>query len=276
MTALDITPLQEIDGLRVKRDDLYTLIEQNGVNGGKLRQCVMLVDKVKPAGLVTYCSIGSPQAPITAAVAKARGIPCIVVYGGTSKDRLLHADMPKLVMHYGGRIVIGARTGRHNVLHATAEKIARAKGYFLVQYGINLREHEDVLLQAVARQTENIPDCRNLVAVCGSGITASGILIGLHQNRIKVDEIHLVATAPDRRDFIRGLVSHYGAERDVFYHDLYHMRGFDYDKPAEARIGPVKLHPNYEAKAMCWYRSSLLEDRETVFWITGAKPSIKL
>lgn len=276
MNALDITPVQEINGLRVKRDDLYTLIEPNGVNGGKLRQCVMLVDKVNPKGLVTYCSIGSPQAPITAAVAKERGIPCVVVYGGTSKERLLQAEMPKLVLHYGARIVIGARTGRHNVLHGAGEKIARERGYFLVQYGINLREHEDVLLQAVARQTQNIPDCRNLVAVCGSGITASGILIGLKQNNIKVENVHLVATAPDRREFINGLTRPYNATRAILYHDLYHLRGFDYDKPAEARIGSVKLHPNYEAKAYSWYERSGLKDEDTVFWITGAKPSLKI
>lgn len=260
----------------VKRDDLFAPFEPNGVNGGKLRQCMMLVDEVEPTGLVTYCSIGSPQAPITAAVAKARGIPCIVVYGGTSKERLLNAEMPRLVMHYGGKIVIGARTGRHNVLHGAGERIARSKGYFLVQYGINLKEHEDVLLQAVARQTENIPACRNLIAVCGSGITASGIIIGLHQNRIPVENIHLVATAPDRREFINGLTSHYGAARDVFYHDLYNLKGFSYDDPATARIGSVKLHPNYEAKAFSWYRESGLRDEDTVFWITGAKPSIKL
>lgn len=269
----DITPVQQVGKLLLKRDDLYTLFESNGVNGGKLRQCVMLIDKVNPSGCVTYCSIGSPQAPITAAVAKSRGIPCIIVYGGTSRERLLQAEMPRLAMHYGARIVIGAKTGRHNVLHAVAERIARQKGYFLVQYGINLEAHGDVLLQAVAMQTQNIPDCEHLIAVCGSGITASGILIGLHMNRINVENVHLVATAPDRRELIKQLTGRYGAFRDFEYNDLFHMKGFNYDTPAHEWINGVTLHPNYEAKAYQWYKRSGID--ECAFWITGAKPGLK-
>lgn len=270
----DITPVHRLGGMLCKRDDLYTLFESNGVNGGKLRQCVMLVDKANPKGVVTYCSIESPQAPITAAVAKSRGIPCVIVYGGTSKERLTHSEMPVLAMHYGANIVIGAKTGRHNVLHAVAEKIAKQNGWFLVQYGINLEEHGDVLLQAVAKQTANIPDCENLVAVCGSGITASGILIGLHMNGIQVKNIHLVATAPDRRELIHNLTSRYGAFREFNYHDLYHMKGFRYEDQAKERIDGVTLHPNYEAKAFRWYKHSGIGD--CVFWITGAKPSVNI
>ena len=274
MNEYDITPIQDVDGQICKRDDLYTLFESNGVNGGKLRQCVMLLDKVNPKGVVTYCSIGSPQAPITAAVAKSRGIPCIVVYGGTTPKSLMEAEMPRLVLHYGAKIVIGAKTGRHNVLHAAAKQIADEKGWFLVQYGINLKDYGDVLIEAVARQTANLPDCENLVAVCGSGITASGILVGLHMNRINVENVHLVATAPDRREFINELTSHYGATRGVIYHSLYHSDGFSYDKQVKEKIGGILLHPNYEAKAYRWYRTSGIG--ECVFWITGAKPSLNI
>lgn len=277
MTPYDLTPVQAIGRLRVKRDDLFAPYECNGVNGGKLRQCVLLAQEAAQdaEGIITYCSIGSPQAPISAAVARDMGKPCIILYGGTSRESLLRAEMPSLVMHYGGKIVIGAKTGRHNVLHSVAAKIAREKHYFLVQYGINLTDHEDVLLSAVAAQTANLPDCENLVAVCGSGITASGILVGLKQNGINVKHVHLVATAPDRRAFIHGIASRYGADRPIEYHDLYHTRGFSYDKPARAKIGSVILHPNYEAKAYLWYKQSGLSDEDTVFWITGAKPTIQ-
>ena len=248
LTEHDITPVQQIGGLLCKRDDLYTLFENNGVNGGKLRQCVMLVDKVNPTGVVTYCSIESPQAPITAAVAKSRNIPCVIVYGGTSRERLERSEMPVLAMHYGAKIVIGARTGRHNVLHSVANRITKEHGWFLVQYGINLEEHGDVLLQAVAKQTANIPDCENLVAVCGSGITASGLLVGLHMNGIKVENIHLVATAPDRRELIQKLTSRYGAYREVEYHSLYHQPGFRYEDQAVERIAVLRYIPTMKQR----------------------------
>ena len=272
-----MTPVMTIDGLMVKRDDMYKPFEPNGVNGGKLRQCVQLASEAAQSfeGIITYSSIGSPQAPISAAVAQSMNKPCLVLYGGTTRRTLLQADMPKLVMHYGGKVLIAAKTGRHNVLHSVAERIAKEKNYFIVQYGINLTDHEDVLLSAVAKQVKNIPDCENLVAVCGSGITASGILIGLQQYGKKVSNVHLVATAPHRLAFIHSIAQKYGADREIQYHDLYHAKGFSYDKPAQARIGKLTLHPNYEAKAYQWFLQSGLERQGTLFWITGAKPTLQ-
>lgn len=271
----ELTPITRAGNLLIKREDEYAPFGKGGVNGGKCRQCYLLVDSVKDEydGVVTYCSINSPQAPITAAVAQHFGLPCIVAYGGTSKEVLMKSDMAKLVMHYGAKIVIAARTGRHNVLHAAADKIAKEKNYFLVQYGINLTEHEDVLLQAVARQVENIPDVKNLVMVCGSGITATGVMIGLHQYGKNVEKVHLVATAPDRREFIHGMLKKHGADRDFEYCDV-NNNGLMYDKPCHAVYRGIELHPNYEAKAMRWLMKSGLDEKETLFWITGRYPAI--
>lgn len=47
MNEYSLTPVQEVDGLRIKRDDLYAPFGPGEVNGGKLRQCVMLVNSVK-------------------------------------------------------------------------------------------------------------------------------------------------------------------------------------------------------------------------------------
>lgn len=65
MTVHDLTPVQEIAGMYFKRDDLFTPFGAGEVNGGKLRQCMMLVEAAlrrKPdmTGVITYCSIHSP------------------------------------------------------------------------------------------------------------------------------------------------------------------------------------------------------------------------
>lgn len=65
MTEHDLTPVQEIAGMRFKRDDLFTPFGAGEVNGGKLRQCMMLVEAAlrrQPGitGIITYCSIHSP------------------------------------------------------------------------------------------------------------------------------------------------------------------------------------------------------------------------
>ena len=274
-----LTPVQEVNGLQMKHDDLYAPLGAGEVNGGKLRQCMMLTDSVLAADngvncLFTYCSIHSPQAPITAASARLHGLSCHIVYGGTTAESVKKSPMPRLAMKYGAEITIGARSGRHTILHARTRELAKDNRGFIVQYGINLNGYGDVLLNAVAAQCENLPDkIENLVMTCGSGITVSGVMIGLKQYNKKVKNIHLVATAPDRRPFIHKTLTEYGADRDFEYHSLFHTKGFQYEKSAKAIWGGIRLHPHYEAKTMQWLMQSGLRLSDTLFWIVGAEPS---
>lgn len=152
-------------------------------------------------------------------------------------------------------------------------ELAAQENSFIVQYGINIIGYGDTLLTAVAAQTENLPDdIENLVMTCGSGITATGVMIGLHRYGKRVKRMHLVATAPDRRGFIHETLKKYGADREFEYHDLFHSPGFVYEKSAVATWGGIRLHPHYEAKTMQWFRSSGIAPESTLFWITGAEP----
>lgn len=239
-----LTPVQSVGGLLFKRDDLYEPFGPGEVNGGKMRQCMMLLDSVKDeiTGVISCCSIHSPQAPITAAAALAFGKRCKILYGGTSRAKLLESPMPRLCLKYGATVLLATRSGRHNVLYAKAKEL---KG----------------------------PDeIENLVMTCGSGITASGVMIGLNRYGKKVRNVHLVATAPDRRESIHRTLREHGADRDFIYHDLFHTEGFAYEKPATAVWGGITLHPNYEAKTMQWFVKSGLDPGSTLFWIVGAAP----
>lgn len=210
MTAHDLTPVQEIAGMYFKRDDLYTPFGTGEVNGGKLRQCMLLVEAAlrrQPGmtGVITYCSIHSPQGPITAATARHFHLPCIVAHGGASDLSIATGSMPRLAMSYGAAVKVIAKSGRHNVLKAKAEQIANSKHMFVVQYGINLDEYGEVLLSAVAEQVQNIPDdLDDLYITCGSGITASGVIVGIERYGKNVKNIHLIATAFDRQEKVRG------------------------------------------------------------------------
>lgn len=278
MTAHDLTPVQEIAGMYFKRDDLYAPFGAGGVNGGKLRQCMLLVEAAlqrnpNTTGIITYCSIHSPQGPITAATAKHYRLPCIVAYGGASEMSLATGSMPRLAMSYGARVEVLAKSGRHNVLKAKAEALAQRTGYFVVQYGINLDDYGEVLLSAVSEQVQNIPDgLDDLYITCGSGITASGVIIGIEKYQKNVRNIHLVSTAFDRREKIRATLRRYGAERDFIYHDLFHTPGFVYEKPQKMRVGGLKLHPQYEAKTMKYILEHNLNTENALLWVVGAEP----
>lgn len=278
MTVHDLTPVQEIAGMRFKRDDLFTPFGAGEVNGGKLRQCMMLVEAAlhrQPdiTGIITYCSIHSPQGPITAATARHFRLPCVVAYGGASQVSLATGSMPRLAMSYGARVEVLAKSGRHNVLKAKAEELARRTGMFVVQYGINLDDYGEVLLGAVAEQTQNIPDgLDDLYITCGSGITASGVIVGLERYGKNVERIHLISTAFDRQEKVKATLQRYGVTREFIYHDLFHTPGFVYERQQKMRIGGVKLHPQYEAKSMKYLLEHDLNRDNALFWIVGAEP----
>lgn len=181
--------------------------------------------------------------------------------------------MPRLSMSYGAQVEMVAKSGRHNVLKAKAEAIAKAKQMFVVQYGINLDDYGEVLLSAVAEQVQNIPDNLNdLYITCGSGITASGVIVGIERYGKNVKNIHLISTAFDRREKVRTTLRRFGVQREFIYHDLFHTPGFVYEKQQKLRVGGVKLHPQYEAKTMKYLLEQKLNTENALFWIVGAEP----
>lgn len=278
MTVHDLTPVQEIAGMLFKRDDLFAPFGAGEVNGGKLRQCMMLVEAAlrrQPdmKGIITYCSIHSPQGPITAATARHFRLPCIVAYGGAGDISIATGAMPRLAMSYGAKVQVVAKNGRHIVLKQKAEALAKAGGLFVVQYGINLDDYGEVLLGAVAEQVQNIPDdLDDLYITCGSGITASGVIIGIERYGKRVKNIHLIATAFDRQEKVRATLRRFGVKREFVYHDLFHTPGFVYEKQQKMRIGGLKLHPQYEAKTLKYLVDNGLNTRNALFWIVGAEP----
>ena len=125
----------------------------------------------------------------------------------------------------------------------------------------------------LAEQVQNIPDdLDDLYITCGSGITASGVIVGIERYGKNVKNIHLIATAFDRQEKVRDTLRRFGVAREFIYHDLFHTPGFTYEKQQKLRIGGVKLHPQYEAKTMKYVVEHNLNTRNALFWIVGAEP----
>lgn len=274
MNYKELTPVQNVDGLLIKREDLFAPFGIKDVNGGKLRQCLALCDGVKDRykGIISACSIHSPQAPITCACAEYYGLPCTIYYGGTTPQLLIKQPMAKLCIKHKGKCKIVAHTGRHNVLYGKARKFAEENNYFVVEYGVNILDHEDLLFDAVADQVINIPDeLDSLWVTCGSGITTIGILLGLEKYRKKVKEVHLVATAPNREEKIKKY-----SNAKYFMHDLFHEKNFAYEKGEHVIYNGIRLHPLYEAKT---FKEMLknnvdMKNGKNLLWIVGAEAQI--
>lgn len=270
----ELTPVEEHEGILLKREDLFQPFGEGTVNGGKLRQCYLLLDSVKDSfdGCVSCCSVYSPQAPITAAVANHFGMPCQIFYGGTTPERLYRFRMPVISARYGAELKIVSKSGIHSILYNHARKAAEEQNLFVVDYGFNIVDYENILLEAVSMQVKNIPDkLDNLVVTCGSGITTIGIVIGLHKYEKEVKNIFLVCTAPDRSKFIQRTLQQYGIEREFVFADLFHQPKFKYENGLRRYCDGIQLHPNYEAKSYDWIVNNQPKG-ETLLWVVGSKP----
>lgn len=269
----DLTPVERHNGIYVKREDLFAPFGIGGVNGGKLRQCWCLVNKVKDnyKGLISCCSIYSPQAPITAVVGEYYGLPVKIYYGATTQDKLFKVRMPHIARMHGASLEVVSKSGIHNILYRKAREYADKHNFYVVDYGFNLSEYPEILVDEIATQVQNIPEVDNLVVTCGSGITATSILVGLEKYHKKVGHVYLVATAPNRRKFITKNLEEYGLRHDFEIIDMYHSNGFVYERGVQAELDGIKLHPNYEAKTYTWLRSAGLKG-DTLLWIVGSKP----
>lgn len=273
-----LTPVEIHEGLFIKRDDLYRPFGENTVNGGKLRQCYELVNHIRNDyhGVISCCSIHSPQAPITAAVANHFGMSSVICYGATTLERVRKLEMPQIAEQYGADIRIVSTSGIHNILYGHARRIAKEEGLFVVDYGFNIIDYPDIMFSAVSRQVENIPDeLDNLVITCGSGITSTGVLLGLSRFNKRVGNIYLVATAPDRRKMIDGNLAANNVNIQYTTIDLFHTKGFKYKDRVYKSIDGIDLHPNYEAKTFNWLENNIdYKNERTLLWIVGAEPHL--
>lgn len=281
--AEELTPVEILEDLYLKREDKFRPFKFSNANGSKLRQSILLLIKNKSKiekGVITCCSIHSPQAVLVAATCKALEVPCTIFYGGTSAEKLKEMPMPTAVLKCGAKIEIAAQTGRSNVLQSIAKKRCERSGEFIVKYGINLVDNLDVFLSSVAKQVQNIPDeLDNLVVTCGSGITSTGILLGLQLFNKKVKKIHLVGVAPNRINKIKDNLVEISAYlgRDVTkidfnYIDLFNVKGFQYEKKFIQNHYGINFHGNYEAKTYWWLKNNINYKKEkTLMWVVGGE-----
>ena len=167
MSVTDLTPVELKGDFLFKREDLYRPFGFSPVNGSKLRQCQILIEKNSGYnGIVTGTSIRSPQAPIVASVGRFLCMPTKILYGGTTFESLNNNRYYHICREMGSDIDICSKLAYTSVLNHKAEMFAEEHNYFNVRYGFDLSKNIDAFIDSVARQTENIPPVDNMVVTC--------------------------------------------------------------------------------------------------------------
>lgn len=278
-----ITPVEKIGDIYFKRDDKFAPFG-NGINGSKLRQCVLLFEKNKSLvqnGVITATSILSPQAPIVSELCKYYNVPCTIYYGGTTHERLSKMSYPMMCKNNGATIEIPCNCARQSALQYHVNKRIKETNEFNVRYGMDLENNLDVFVESTANQVRNLPDdLDNLVISCGSAITTIGILMGCALYNKNISNIYAVGIAPNRLEKINKYVSLLNEKFDINislenfnYIDAFStLKGFKYENIKNESYYDITFHKRYEAKTFSWLKDNInYKEKKTCMWIIGGE-----
>jgi 1-aminocyclopropane-1-carboxylate deaminase/D-cysteine desulfhydrase-like pyridoxal-dependent ACC family enzyme len=286
----DLTPV-ELRGQRwYKRDDLFAPLGVGGINGSKLRQLIWLIDRARPTeGVLTACSVLSPQASMTALVARHFELPSVICLGATHYQAAVKHPNVALAAVAGAEFIF-APVAYNPALQRSCDEIAgRAEfaGWYRLPYAIStpvFAEPEEVeaFHRVGAAQVANIPAAvETLTMTAGSCNSCASVLYGIALHRpAGLARVVLFGVGPTRLAWleqrlvnierasgvkIRGLFRRaYHHHRDLeerhqtdgeilLEHWDLHSTGFaTYQDRRPWTSDGVVLHPTYEGKMLAY------------------------
>lgn len=257
----DQTPIQEFDGIWIKRDDLYRA-PGTDAPGGKARTCYALASYHKQArveGLVTAGSRSSPQVNIVAQVGKALGMPVRVHTPEGEPGPEVEAAIK------AGAERIAHKAGYNSVIVHRAQQDADESGWGLIPFGMECEE----AVRQTAGSFDNVARAftagkiKRLVVPVGSGMSLCGIIRGMNKYFDMISQLPVlgvvVGADPEKRLNKFAPLWRF-AENLVLI-----PAGVDYHTAVDASIGGVKLDPIYEAKC-----AKFLEKGD-LLWLVGIR-----
>lgn len=249
MPTPQLTPIERVGRMWLKRDDLYAIA---GATGGKARGChAIMVDASDNgiAGMVTATARSSVQMVVVARMAAKFGCPCRIhtaAAKGTTQsiERAIKA----------GADVVEHRPGYTSVCIARAIEDAGGLRWLYIPFGM---EHV-AAVREIAGQVTGIPKgVKRIVVPVGGGVTLAGVLTGLARERLDIPVVGVrVGGDPSKRIDRLGVPLWRSRVKIV-------NASVDYGTPVEAEIGNVILDPYYEAKCAEVLRP------DDLFWIVG-------
>jgi hypothetical protein len=270
----DLTPVEKHGDFWFKRDDTYKPFEDFRISGGKVRQCLFLVESnldniISNFGgcIATAASVYSPQATIVARVAAEFGLGCIIGHG--AKTPLKYPAM-KMCADYGAELVqLCDKYAYNNVLKSNLEKLRAKHPFFTINFGYQVTTNPEAIIEMNARQAQNLPDDLDMLVInVGSGVSGAGIIHGIQKYKpylIERGKVHFVQPfGYDRSDVISSAV-----EFPTPFH--YHKGNYPYHKPLNADPSPqLHLDEIYESKAYDFMVKNLdWKDRKVLYWLIG-------
>ncbi len=268
----EFTPIEERDGILLKRDDLYCFA---GIRGGKVRACRRIVAAEidhtcsqvlsqygggHVAGLITASARKSPQMQIVSRIAHRLGLAarCHTASGAMTPE------MDDAVAH-GGELV-QHKPGYNSVIIGRALEDAKARpGWTYIPFGM---EHA-AAMDGTRGQVESIlrhiaaggRAPKRIVITLGSGMSAAGVLHGLRDHNLKIPVVGVRIGADPTKRLDRWAPALWRRDMRVFSATPLHA----YTDHVTADVGGLVVDGHYEAKAVQYLQPGDL------FWIIGIR-----
>lgn len=266
----DVTPVDYVDDIYLKREDLFMPYEDIPINGSKLREIIAYIDDKKEIisknGGLIICNDDQSSS---------RGLMIARVIRDNYKDFKLITFRPE-VNHNCDRLtenilLQGSHVTSQNVNEAISAWKDRsdAPKFFNLKLKENIQSYEEPVFGLFRKQVKNLPNNLDyLIVPCGSTITLAGILSALYFENIKIGKV--IGISSDNNDMHEVANS---ILKDIpCSYEYYVINNIDRNIPVNMNIGNVKLDPYYEAKAWKYVLDNLrqkISGKKVCFWITG-------
>jgi 1-aminocyclopropane-1-carboxylate deaminase/D-cysteine desulfhydrase-like pyridoxal-dependent ACC family enzyme len=279
----ELTPVESHDGVLFKRDDLYKPFSDFEITGGKVRQCLRLVENsivsIKSdfnGTIATAASVHSPQAVIVARVAREFGLRCIIGHG--AKKPLEHRAMQMCEAEGAELVTLVTSNAYNNVLYSHLEKLRQKRNFFTINFGYQALTNPEVIIDMNANQVQNLPDDLDLLVInVGSGVSGAGILAGIERHKpylLNREAVWCVQPfGYDRRDVL--------AQSLEFGRRIHYKTGnYSYHTPLTLHVGNVKLDQIYESKGFDYMIRNIVnfEDFQRMkvcYWLIGNSNALR-
>lgn len=262
MSLGDLTPVEKVNGIYLKRDDQFEIYN---VRGGKARSAYMLIRNGIEKGYKKFVTAGSrfsPQCEIVSYLCQGLGLKnYLFMPKGKETSVIEHINQNNL------STIFRTNAGYNNVICSYAKKYAEENNCFYIPFGMECQEN----IEITKHQVQNIPkEVKRIVMPVGSGMSFISVLSGLYYYKMYDKEIVGVSVGKDvTKNLKKYLPCEYFGE---LFNNVQKIKytiiksELDYEEFAPVyNIGNVELDRVYEAKCLPYIKTGDL------LWIVGKR-----
>ena len=248
----NVTPIELVDNIYLKRDDKFTAY---GVSGGKARSAYQLILDGLSKGYKEFVTAGSrmsPQCELVSCLCQAIGVKChLFMPKGKDTSVILNINKNDLSEIHRTKI------GYNSVICKWSKDFAEENNFYYIPFGMECEEN----IEVTKHQVSNIPkEIARIVIPVGSGMSFISVLNGLECYNMHDIEVLGISVGKDITKNLDKYLKAPNIKYEIIKSEL------SYEKEAaEYMIGDVELDKIYEAKCLPYLKNGDL------LWVVGKR-----